>query len=526
MNKTFIIITLTILLFVGCQPKSEAYWQLVNADSLLYNNCVDSAIAVLEDVEPLIKRDSAYYFVLNAETNYRQGECPDIDELNYSINYYEKHHDNRKLANAYYYKVCTFIIRDTFPNDCFVLLKQAERTAEKTSDIDLKNKIYAAFAYINHVTNQIEEALKYAKKEYVYAQKLNNRRDIAYALIRMSICYRDFNLRDSADYYIKKCKMLVDEVNASDKSFIYNLLGEICMAENLDSATQYFHSALKYKKYPEPYQNLARIYHAKNDTLNWQKYCDSALSNAWYDTKIDILTDIAHINYADRNIAAYKNTTDKMIGILKDFVKYEKNNYSLEIQRKFDFEKQKIEYTRNIFICITIITTLIALCIILYQRRRHDKQKALQKELETENHNLQLYNKLCESQNIIDEYEQNLRYLNDLLDQADSEEYQVSKKQIAEVVEKGKAIFQKIEQNGSIAADKEYWVFCIFYFQNTFSKKAIKVFKNYQELTTEEKIFVIIDDFLKKTDSEIASILDISQTTVRTRRSKMKGKMS
>jgi DNA-directed RNA polymerase specialized sigma24 family protein len=207
-------------------------------------------------------------------------------------------------------------------------------------------------------------------------------------------------------------------------------------------------------------------------------------------------------------------------------VKYEKNNYSLEIQRKFDFEKQKIEYTRNIFICITIITTLIALCIILYQRRRHDKQKALQKELETENHNLQLYNKLCESQNIIDEYEQNLRYLNDLLDQADSEEYQVSKKQIAEVVEKGKAIFQKIEQNGSIAADKEYWVFCIFYFQNTFSKKAIKVFKNYQELTTEEKIFVIIDDFLKKTDSEIASILDISQTTVRTRRSKMKGKMS
>jgi DNA-directed RNA polymerase specialized sigma24 family protein len=526
MNKTFIIITLTILLFVGCQPKSEAYWQLVNADSLLYNNCVDSAIAVLEDVEPLIKRDSAYYFVLDAETRYRQWKCPDIDELNYSINYYEKHHDNRKLANAYYYKACTFIVRDTLPKECFILLKQAEQSAEKTSDNSLKNKIYSALSYANGAKNQTEEALKYGKKEYYYAQKVNCRRDIAYALLRLSTCYCILGQRDSSEYYIMQCKMLVDEVNDSDKPFIYNLLGENCMTENLDAAIEYFNKALRFKKLPQTYQNLARIYHAKNDTLNWQKYCDSALSNAWYDTKIDILTDIAHINYADRNIAAYKNTTDKTIGILKDFVKYEKNNYSLEIQRKFDFEKQKIEYTRNIFICITIITTLIALCIILYQRRRHDKQKALQKELETENHNLQLYNKLCESQNIIDEYEQNLRYLNDLLDQADSEEYQVSKKQIAEVVEKGKAIFQKIEQNGCIAADKEYWVFCIFYFQNTFSKKAIKVFKNYQELTTEEKIFVIIDDFLTKTDSEIASILDISQTTVRTRRSKMKGKMS
>ncbi|MCR5455703.1 MAG: hypothetical protein K6F33_12015, partial [Bacteroidales bacterium] len=90
MNKTYIIISLIFLLTTaGCQPKSDVYWQLVNADSLLYTNCVDSAIAVLGNAKPLIKRDSAYYFVLKAETDYRQGECPDFDELTYSIKYYE-----------------------------------------------------------------------------------------------------------------------------------------------------------------------------------------------------------------------------------------------------------------------------------------------------------------------------------------------------------------------------------------------------------------------------------------------------
>ena len=332
--------------------------------------------------------------------------------------------------------------------------------------------------------------------------------------------------KDSSEYYIMQCKGLIKEVDDDAKAYIYNLLGECFMNENIDAAMQYFHTALKSKKMPETYKNLATLYYEKNDTLNWQKYSDSALSNAWFDTKIDILTDIARTHYDAKDITAYKKTTDSIVNTWKKFMDYKKDNLSLEIQRKYDFEKQKIEYTRNIVICIAIITTLIAMCVILYQKRRHEKQKALQKELEFENHNLQLLNKLCESQNIIDEYEQNLRYLNDLLDQSDSEEYNASKKQIADVIEKGKAIYQKIEQNSCIAADREYWIFCTFYFQNTFSKKAIKIFRNYRELTTDEKMFVITDDYFGKTDTEIATILDISQTTVRTRRTKLKTKLS
>ncbi|MBR4325555.1 MAG: hypothetical protein IKP73_08525 [Bacteroidales bacterium] len=527
MNKTYIIISLIFLLTAaGCQPKSDVYWQLVNADSLLYTNCVDSAIAVLENAKPLIKRDSAYYFVLKAETDYRQGECPDFDELTYSIKYYEKHHDNRILANAYYYKACTYIIQDTVPTECFILLKQAEQAAEKTSDTDLKNKICAALAYANHAKNQIEEALKYAQKEYYYAKQLNNNRDIAYALIRIAICYKHSNRSDSTDYYFKKCKTLVDEVNDSDKSFIYNLLGESCTQDDLDAALNYFLSALKYNKYPEPYQNIARIYRIKNDTLNWQKYCDSALSNAWYYEKINILSDIAQANFDDRNITAYKKTTDKIVETLKEFMTFERSNYSLEIQRKFDFEKQKIEYTRNIFICIAIIVFLAALCIILHQKRIHDNQIALQRELEIENHNLQLLNQLSESRNTIEKYERNLKHLNNLLDQADSEEYNASKKQIAEVIEKGKGIYLKIEQNECITNDKEYWVFCIFYIQTTYPQKLSKISRNYTGLTTDEKIFVITDDYFGKTDTDIATIFDISQTTVRTRRSKLKTKLS
>lgn len=80
----------------------EIFQQLVNADSLLYKNLVDSANNVLKEIEPKTKEDSAYFFVLKAENTYRKHNTPDFNEINFSIKYYEKHSKDRNLANAYY----------------------------------------------------------------------------------------------------------------------------------------------------------------------------------------------------------------------------------------------------------------------------------------------------------------------------------------------------------------------------------------------------------------------------------------
>ena len=511
-------------------------------DSLLYNNYVDSAKVVLENITSITKEDSAYYYVLKAETDYRQGEIPDTNEIKYSISYFEKNNDNRKLANAYYYKACAYIVTcSSLPKDCFILLKQAEQLSGKTSDFSLKNKICAALAYANGIKNQSDEAIKYAKKEYYYAKQMGSRRDIAYALLRLSTCYKDIGQRDSSEYYIMQCKMLANEVNDDDKSFVYNLLGECFMNDNPEAALQYFHTALKYKSLSIVYSNLAKVYLGKKDSLNWKKYCDSALSNAWYETKIDILSDIAQKNFESKDINNYKITTERMIETLKDFNDYEKKNISLEIQKKYDFKKQQTEYEKNVWVLIAVIglLTVVSLAFAIIYKHNLHKIKQLEQE------NARLYENQKLSNEINDEYKSQLDFMINQNKKMTSKSDNLTsviaanKDMIAQLRGKideltqqskeyyaiGKMIFDRMNQNLSIANYKRNLANCLLYFETTYPDKA-KIFDSYAELSIENKIFLICDDGLNKTDDEMASIFDISSTTVRTRRTKLKKKLS
>lgn len=541
MNKTTIIFLCIIIIIAGCNTKSEVNRQLVQVDSLLYNNCVDSASTILKGIEPVTQEDSAYYFVLKAETNFRQGVLPNFDEINYSISHYETHNDNRKLANSYYYKVCAFIARDTLPKECFILLKQAEQIAEKTSDNILKYKICSALTYANGTKNNTDEALKYVKKEYYYAKNQNCRSDIAYTLLRMSTCYREMGEKDSSEYYIMQCKGLIKEVDDDAKALIYNLLGECFMNENIDAAMQYYHAALKSKKLPETYKNLATLYYEKKDTLNWQIYCDSAMYNAWYESKLDMLSDIAQKNYDAKDIAAYKKTTDKAIETWKDFMNYEKHNLSLELQKKYDFEKQQTEYERDIWILVAIICILILASLVFYMIHRHNLRKIKQ----LEHNNALLYENQKVFNENLDEYKAQLEFLQEQNEELSSKSENLinivdaNKEMISTLQRKvndmdvqnneylavGKNIFDRMTQNLPISDYKERFANCLYYFETIHPDKT-NIFDSYINLTIENKVFLICDDFLGKDDEQISKIFKISQTTVRTRRSKMKIKLS
>ncbi len=480
MKKANVILLITFLV-VSCQEKSEVYQQLVHVDSLLYKNFVDSANNILSDIKLQTTRDSAYFFVLNAETEYRQSKEMKVDKINFSINYYNKHLDNRNLANAYYYWACAWLIRDSISNDVVMALKSAELIAEKTTDNSLKNKICSALAYVNASVGEKNAALKYAKREYYYAKKINCRRDIAYALLRLSEAYKEVEKIDSAEYYILQCKNLAKEVNNNDKSFIYNLLGECFIDNDTKIAEEFFRTALRYKKIPNAYNNLASIFYSKHDTVNWKKYCDSALANAWYDIKITILSDIAQKNYEANNFAAYKQTTDKIIKTMNDWCNNEKENYSLEIQHKFDYEKQKNDYQRKILVYIVVLIVLIILAfngIIIYKRRMQTKLETI-----TELNGLKL-----------------------------------------SILENGRIIYDKINNCQPISDDKNDWINCVYYFYIK-NSNADKILGIYNDLTIADQIFIIADDFLKKADEDIANIFDIETVTVRTRRSKLKKKL-
>ena len=531
MKKNGLIVVLfSMFIIVACSPKSNTYRQLEHVDSVLFGNFPDSAKSLLRGITPETEADSAYYNILKTQTNYllsaTEYEYKDID---FSIDYYKKHYNAQKLANAYYYKAMIDVDHDSLTKETVLLLKEAEKLSEQTSDNNLKNKICSALSYSNGYLQNYDESLKYAKNEYYYAKKLNNNIDIAYGLLRLSTIYERCGILDSSKYYINECSKLVDYINNNDKAFVYCLLGENFMKVSTDSAQKYFVSALKHKKMSSAYYNLMKIYFAKNDSATAKRYCDSALMLAWNKQKIGIYSELAQKYYDCNDINELKNVADKIISTHDKILVEDQNKFFLEMQRKFDFEKQQIVYSRNVSLCISAIVALCAICVITHLRRKHEKQIAIQKELEWENRNLQLLNDLCEAKRTITDHELHIKELetenSKLAELSDNQEYLTTKQHISEVLESGRNIYHKIENNECICNDKDLWVHCIFYCMYSDANKVKEVFSHYRNLSIDEKIFVMVDESFTKKDDDVANILNISPVTVRTRRTKLKSKL-
>ena len=532
---------LIVVCLAGCKTDNGVNRHLDAVASMLRNDSVDSARKSLIDIDPVTESDSAFFFLLQAETDYRLRETTNFNEIDYSIRYYEKNMDKVKLANAYYYKACTYILMDSLPKNFFVLLKKAEQLAETTKDYYLQNKVYAALTYANGAKNEIREALKYAQKEYQAAQNSRDSRNIAYALIRLSVCYKHLDELDSANLHIKQCEALISEVDDGDKAFFYNLLGGSFVYQNSDSALYYYGLALKYKKLPETYKCIADIYYDNGDTAQWKMYCDSALADAWFNTKSNILSEIALTNYKDSNIEGYKQATDTLIKTMEEYFHYEKNNFALEIQKKFDFERQKTEYEKNVWILVAVISLLTTICLSAALYIRHNKRTI--KQLEVTNSNL--YVKIQNSDNNIKEYKKQLVFLQNQNEEIKANSENLSnvvsanqtmivmlQKEIdtlntlhSEYVETGRTMYERIQKDQPIVNMKEKFANVLYYFETMYPDKA-KIFAAYTNLTIENKVFLIISDALGKTDSVTAKILGISESTVRSRRTKLKEKLS
>lgn len=528
---------LAILLVISCSHKSKQYHELENVDSLLSKNLVESAAKTLRLLKPASDEDSAYFYILKAEIDYRQKKVPNADDLDYSIKYYEQCNDYRGLATAYYYKCMISVRTSSLSEKDVLLLKNAEKYAKETSDNRLKDKICTGLRFINIEFMEYEEALKYAQKEYVYAQRLTTR-DVAYALLSLSSVYRHLNNKDSSEYYIMQCKRLSNTVNDYDKAFVYNLLGECFLDDNKDAALTYFKTAIFYQQLPEVYKNISDVYYSKNDTVNWRLYCDSALVKAPNDLKIDILSEIADMYSEAGDLPNYKNTMARLLDVHNQRYAEAKDNYMLEIQTKYNFDKQQSDYEKlllRFFIGLFVIIVIVALNLYISRQKRQI--------LDAKNKNLQ--EKVHSLDELINDYKRQLDYLHkqteELRSSSDNKESIIANNEalIATLETKLKAInaesdktlhygctiYNKMCADKSIIDLKSHWTDCVFYFEVKFPDSSI-VLAGYQGLTVSNMLFVLCDDYLRKDENQLGKIFDISLSTVRSRRTKLKEKLT
>ena len=531
----------------ACSQKSDTYRQLETIDSLLLgNNKVDTAVVLLRDIEPKTREDTAYYNILLSAAEYDQDwKIKSLDPLNYSINYYTTHPDNLKLANAYYYKALYFIALEQYTEEVVLLLKKAEQLAESINNIRLINRIYATLSIVNVTRGELEESLKYSDKECITAKKMHDDYCLAYALMSRSILYKTMNHRDSSEYYILQCKTIADNIESDDRALLYNYLGECFKYDNPAAAKKYFFDALKYSKLPDVYANLAQVYYNEGQYEIAEKYCDSALVKARITVRKEVLELMAEKSYESKNLEKHKKASEELIKTLKWEMQSNEQSRVLELQKKYDFEKQRAKYERKQWILYTAIGLLIVLCLLGLVLHKLRLQKIRNHDLELESANALLYSEITDLNNKITTCKSHIANLqtgnqqmlgkncntdsaistnDEKINQLNTRLKDLSNRQLG-YFEKGAQIFKLIELNLPITKYNSDWADCVYYF-NTKYPEHEQLFDEYNSLTINDKIFIIADVFLNKSDDEIAKILAVSPVTIRTRRSKIKKKMN
>ena len=344
--------------------------------------------------------------------------------------------------------------------------------------------------------------------------------------------------------YLLQCKRMSSDVDDGDKAFIYNMLGECFMEDNKDAALTYFKTSLNYRKLPAPYKNIADIYSSLKDTIMWRVYCDSALIKAWYDLKINILTQMANVYYNVGDYPNYKNTTERLVEVHNKRFAEAKENNALEIQKKYDFEKQSARYEKMKWMLVAVVcffVAVVAVVFFFYKRKIYYSRQKMQR---IESDNAILLQRLCVTKEQINEYQVQIDYLSNQNAElnADSENMMgvidnnikiIDKlktklgnlnREAEESLARGGEIFTLMVNNQCINDFKNRWSDCLFFFEAKFPDQ-ITIFSSYQNLTVSNMLFIICDDYLLKDDTQLSSIFSLSVSTIRSRRSKLKGKM-
>ena len=517
-----IVLVLLLAACFSCSKKNEVYRLLVEMDSVLYANYPDSAKTMLRGITPQTSADSAYYNILKTQTDYLLHATEyDFSDINFSINYYQKHYDAQKLANAYYYKAMIDVDHDLLTKETALLLKEAEKLSEETYDNNLKNKICSALAYLNGVFGNYEESLKYAKEEYYYATKLKNNRDIAYGLLRLSECYERCGLMDSSKFCINECNKLIQYINNGDKAFVYCLLGENYIVTNIDSAQKYFVAALNIKKGSTAYQNLMEIYFAKNDSVTAKLYCDSALMLMWDKGKIAIYAELAQKYYDSNDINELKNVVDKIISTHEKIITEDHNKFILELQRKYDLDLYQQKIRSRVIITSLAGILLVAVLVLLHRIRvrRVDNQR-MKAELD--------YSKAKNTLALLEERiavlesdkKSKTKELSLLKEKAGN-----LKNEMQANLQHGHNLYDRLLRKESVIAWSDFDILCMLDFLGTINQEFVASLDNdYKDLNASQKLFLTVDFLMEKEDCVVGKMLSLERQSLRNKRNRIEKK--
>ena len=514
-------ILVVIAMIAGC---SEARHPLLKEAADIIHQRPDSALALISrvDTASLSEADRMEYRLLKIMTDYIVLHQADGDSLiTTCVDYYDKHGDAWHRGRAYYYRggIRRHLLGRTF--DAIKDYKVAETIAEDANDELLKNMVYDNLAYANYNCFNHLLILEYSQKYLESSRKMN---DSVMTLRGLHFCASAYAYMDQND---------------SAYAYIFRSMDYIDLADSILRAGIY--------------QNIAAMYEERGDAENARKYLekwrnDKAASNfKGYETMARLLEAQGH--YQEAIEEAKKCLTEKDPLVRSHSMEvlsrlYEKTgdmsaaldmkrqqdaftdsvmkaNHSLEIadwQRKFDeerWEKRSQQRMMKAGAIIVVVFVVLIVGIWWYQRRRvHLLGFRLDENARRIAENQAEIERLQQSGEASEQTIADLR-----------KKIKDSRQRIANKLLTGTRQFVKLQRKERVADMTAEERQCLIdYFAQLRPKRWQQWEHTYNPLTPAQYVFLILQDDLNYDDNTIAQILDVKPASLRTVKSRIKGR--
>lgn len=516
------LLFLATIFMMGCKGGNVTA-QLEQIDSLLVHDKVDSALIMLENIPMEAiqnKKDSAYYYLLMTEAKYRKWIPVESDSaINFCINYYEDYSDNEKLARSYYYKGVAFLSSHNTPQT-IILLKQAEEKANKTNNNLVKHKICEKLAYYNGESHENELAIIYAKKALSIASDLKDEEKQAVALQYMSSDYLHLNKIDSANICLNKCISLLNSMPDEGKPYIYTNLGRIYEKIDPQLAKLYLKKALAIKGLPYAYKTLSMIY-LKEDSVEkakelWVKALNRTKNAQNSFVRIDILTAMRQQSMEQKDFMQANALADSILKMQERFYEGQREDQIAEIQAKYDKETAVRDLREKY---MTWGLGLLALTMMIVTFLGYKSRQGMKAKKE-----------LAESKIQLDAYTKKASEL-ESSGKASATEIKKLHEKINElthrhsgILAKGKNLYDTIEAGGTtVRWTKDDFINYLEYYKMKDLPFVNEMETEYNRLSPKYIFFAVLENE-GKSDEDILRIMGISESTLRSTRSRINSK--
>lgn len=513
------LLILATIFMVGCLRNSMSE-QLTQIDSLLVNDQVDSAITCLKNI-PLenleTEADSAYYYILMAESRYRlKGPDSTDKSTNYSINYYKGTSDYGKLARAYYYRGVN-AYNSSDPKVGILLIKQAEEQAEKTDNLLLKHKIYESLSYYNGKEFEEELSLFYSKKALHIAKLIKDKNRQAIALLYMASSYSFLDYKDSLAICVNECLPLADYLIEKQKAYLYTRMGDLYEKSDPEIAKKYLLKALEIKPLSYTYLTLSNLYISEDSLIKAHNIWEKALRiSGKSKVKTDIFKAMRQQSMEQKDYQQANILADSIIQRQQRYYETKEQDKIAEIQAKYDKEAAERDIKEKFmewgFGLLLIVAAVIGW--LGYKSYQGMKNK---KDLAETRLQLEAYSK--KAIELENNKKENVSEIAKLHKKIDDLHHRHSG-----ILAKGKELFEAIEAGSTtVRWSKDDFINYLEYYKLKDLPFVNEMETEYNHLSPKYIFFAALEHD-GKTDEDIQRIMGISESTLRSTRSRINSK--